>query len=138
MQEFINETRVLLDKLKKAVPAIFRKYWELPSTIMPKKKHKEISKLSPMKISKKGDFPHISGIFGRKIFFLKNRTRHCKYASLCRKSEKTCDEISRKCQKTGFSGIFPAISVGKLCFFFENRALSHFRYCNFASVCKVS
>ena len=32
------------------------------------------------------------------------------------KSGKTIDEISRKCQKTGFSGIFPAFSAGKKCF----------------------
>ena len=38
------------------------------------------------------------------------------YASLYKKSEKTNDEISRKCQKTGFSGIFPAFSAGKICF----------------------
>ena len=31
-------------------------------------------------------------------------------------SEKTHEEISRKCQKTGFSGIFPAFSAGKICF----------------------
>ena len=33
--------------------------------------------------------------------------------NLCKKSEKTNDEISRKCQKTGFSGIFPAFSAEK-------------------------
>ena len=33
---------------------------------------------------------------------------------LCAKNwKKTNDEISRKCQKTGFSGIFPAFSAGK-------------------------
>ena len=36
---------------------------------------------------------------------------------LCeKKSEKTNDEISRKCQKTGFSSIFPAFSAGKIGF----------------------
>ena len=30
-------------------------------------------------------------------------------------SEKTIEEISRKCQKTSFSGIFPAFSAGKKC-----------------------
>ena len=45
-------------------------------------------------------------------------------ASLCKKSEKTDDEISRKCQKTGFSGIFPAFSAGKI-YFLEIR-LRHF------------
>ena len=73
-----------------------------------------------MKICINGDFRHISGIFGRKKIFLKNRTRphfgHCYYASLSQKSDKTNDEISRKCQKTGFSGIFPAFSAGKICF----------------------
>ena len=33
-----------------------------------------------------------------------------------KKSEKTYEEISRKCQKNGFSGIFPAFSAGKICF----------------------
>ena len=33
---------------------------------------------------------------------------------LCAKNQnKTNDKISRKCQKTGFSGIFPAFSAGK-------------------------
>jgi len=35
---------------------------------------------------------------------------------LCKKPEKTNDEISKKCQKTGFSGIFPAFLAGKFCF----------------------
>ena len=39
------------------------------------------------------------------------------YASLCKKSEKNNDEISRKCQKTGFSGIFLTFSAGN--FFFR-------------------
>ena len=73
-----------------------------------------------MKICKNGNFRHISGILDRKKIFLQNRTRsyfeHCQYAFLCKKSEKTNDEISRKCQKTGFSGIFPAFSAGKICF----------------------
>ena len=63
-----------------------------------------------------GDFRHISSIFGRKNFFSKSDRlcfEHSYYASLCKKSEKTNDEISRKRQKTGFSGIFPAFSAGK-------------------------
>ena len=63
-----------------------------------------------MKIGENGDFLHISGIFGQKKIFLKNRTRQCfehsKYASLCQKSEKTNDQIPRKCPKSGFSSIF--------------------------------
>ena len=39
------------------------------------------------------------------------------------KSEKTNDEISRKCQKTGFSGIFPAFSAGNE--FFPEIGLRH-------------
>ena len=45
-----------------------------------------------MKIGERRDFRH---------FFSKNQ-------------KKTNDEISRKCQKTGFSGIFPAFSPGKI------------------------
>ena len=59
-------------------------------------KKQEIYRKSPMKMCKKA----ISGIFGSA--FLKNRTRpyfgHC---YLCKQSEKTNDEISRKCQKLG-------------------------------------
>ena len=67
-----------------------------------------------MKICKNNDFWNISGILGQKRIFLKNWTWPCfVYASLCKKSEKTNDEISRKCPKTGFSGIFPAFSAGK-------------------------
>ena len=73
-----------------------------------------------MKMCKNGDFRHISGIFGRKKVFLKNRARpyfdYCYYAFLNKESVKTNDEISKKCQKTGFSGIFPAFSAGKICF----------------------
>ena len=66
----------------------------------------------------------ISGIFpaflAGKKFFSKIRlghvlsivnTRFC-----AKKSEKTNGKISRKCQKTGFSGIFPTFSAGKICF----------------------
>ena len=71
-----------------------------------------------MKICKNGHFQHISGIFCRKKTFLKNQTRPCfehsEYETLCKKSEKTNDEISKKYQKTGFSGIFPAFSAGKM------------------------
>ena len=53
-----------------------------------------------MKISKNDDFRHISGIFGQKKNFLKNRTPslfgHCHFASLCQKSEKTNEPIPRK------------------------------------------
>ena len=57
---------------------------------------------------------------------------------LCaKKIEETNDEISRKCQKTGFSGIFPAFSAGKK-MFFENWAPSHLGHCHFASLCQKS
>ena len=76
---------------------------------------------------KNGDFRHISGIFGRKKIFLKNRARpyfdYCYYAFLNKQSVKTIDEISRKCQKIGFSGIFPAFSAGKK--FFSKIGLGH-------------
>ena len=42
---------------------------------------------------------------------------------LCKKSEKTNDKISRKCQKTGFSGTFPAFSAKKK--FFSKIGLRH-------------
>ena len=75
---------------------------------------------SPMKMCKKA----ISGIFpafsvGKK-FFLKITLGHALAIAIThfwtKKSIKTNDEISRKCQKTGFSGIFPAFSAGKKCF----------------------
>ena len=73
-----------------------------------------------MKICKNGDFRHISGIFGRKKNFSKIRLGHILdiiNTLLCaKKLEKTSDEISRKCPKTGFSGIFPAFSPGKIGF----------------------
>ena len=40
-----------------------------------------------------------------------------------KKSEKTNDEISRKCQKTSFSGIFPTFSAGKK--YFSKIGLRH-------------
>ena len=83
----------------------------------------------------------IPGIFGRKKVFLKNGTRpyfgHYQCASLWKKSEKTNDEISRKCQKTGFSGIFPAFSAGNE-FFSGNWSPSHFGYYHFAPLCQKS
>ena len=70
----------------------------------------------------KRDLRHISGIFGRKKVFLKNRTwpcfGHCCYAFLNKKSVKTDDEISNKRQKTSFSGIF-----GRKSTLIENPAL---------------
>ena len=86
-----------------------------------------------MKMCKNGDFRHISGIFGWKKVFLKNRSRscfgHCYCAFLNKKSVKTNDEISRKHRKTEFSGIF-----GRKNTFLENRAPSYFRYSHFACV----
>ena len=61
-----NEENPFFPAPQSAVPAIFRKYRELLSTIFYVNKNKEISQLSPMKICKNGDFRHISGIFGRK------------------------------------------------------------------------
>ena len=52
------------------------------------------------KMPKNRFFRHISGIFGRKIFFFKNRAPslfgHCHFGSLCQKSEKTNGSIPRK------------------------------------------
>ena len=66
-----------------AVPAIFRKYRELLSTIfyVNKNENKKISQLRPMKVWKNGAFRHISVFFGWKRKFLKNWTgsyfEHC-------------------------------------------------------------
>ena len=68
-----------------------------------------------MKICKNGNFRYIYGIFDRKKKFSKIGLGHVlsnPNTSLSKKSEKTNDEISRKCPKTGFSGIFPAFSAG--------------------------
>ena len=90
-----------------AVPAIFTKYWELLSLhfMWKNKKYKE---KVPWKCAKTA----ISGIFGRKKVFLKNRTQtrpcfgHCYYTFLNKRSVKTDDEISSKRQKTGFRAYF--------------------------------
>ena len=85
-----------------------------------------------------GKFPAFSA--GKK-FFLKNPAwsyfDHWYYAFLNKKSVKTNDKISRKCQKTGCSGIFPAFLAEKK-MFFDNRAPSHFGHCHFASLGKKS
>ena len=83
----------------------------------------------------------ISGIFeafsAGKEFFLKIGLGHVlsiANAHLYGKNQKkTNDEISRKCQKTDFSGIFPAFSAGNE-FFSGNRAPSHFGHNHFASL----
>ena len=62
-----------------------------------------------MKISKNGDFRYISGIYPEKILSKigLGHVLSIANAHLCgKKPEKTNDEISRKCPKTGFSGIF--------------------------------
>ena len=68
----------------------------------------------------KRQFPAYFRHFRPEKVFIKNRTRpyfgHCYYTFLNKESVKTNDEISRKCQKPGFSGIFPAFSAGKICF----------------------
>ena len=141
---------ILFFQWKSAVPAIFREFRLQKSVLLTIEqclmvgivinnvfvwKNNKIKGKSPIKICTNSDFRHISSIFGRKRIFLKNRTRP--YASLCKKSDKTNEEISRKCQKTGFFSIFPAFSAGNE-FFFENRAPSHFEYCHFASLCQKS
>ena len=70
-----------------------------------------------MKNCKSGDFRYISSIFSwKKMTWL----RHV-LASLIRifeqKMRKNNDEISRKCPKADFPGIFPAFSAGKKCFY---------------------
>ena len=100
------------------------------------KKQSNIRKKSDENLQKRR-FPAYFRHFRPEKIFLKNRTRscfeHCYGASLSKKSEKTNDEISRECQKIGFSGIF-----GRKNMFYENRAPAHFRYCHLASVCKIS
>ena len=73
----------------------------------------------------------ISGIFplfsAGKNFFSKIGFGHVlgiANTRLCAKNQKkTNDEISKKCQKTGFSGIFPAFSAGNE--FFPEIGLRH-------------
>ena len=69
---------------------------------------------------KNGNFRHISGIFNRKKIFLKNRTRHVLSifnTHLCAMHWAEQMMKSREnAKKTGFSGIFPAFSAGKICF----------------------
>ena len=65
-----------------------------------------------MKICKNGDFLHISGIFDWKRIFLKNVLSIANAHLYGKKSEKTNNQISRKCQKTGFSSIFLSFLAG--------------------------
>ena len=73
-----------------------------------------------MKIYKNGDFRHISGIFSRKKKISQKLDSAIFWTllirSLSKKSEISNNEIPRKCQKTVFSGIFPAFLAGKICF----------------------
>ena len=77
---------------KSTVPVIFRKFWHQKSVLMTIEtslmvvivinnvfvsKNNEIRRKNLNKICKNGDFRHISGIFGRKKIFLKNRTQSC-------------------------------------------------------------
>ena len=77
---------------KLAVPAIFEKFRVQKKVLMTIEpclmvgivinnifewKNNEIKGKSPMKICKNGEFRHISGNFGRKKIFLKNRTQPC-------------------------------------------------------------
>ena len=101
-------------------------------------KNNEIWKKNPKQNLQKRRVAAYFRHFRPKKNFLKNRILSCfehyYYASLCKKSEKTNDKISRKCQKIGFSSIFSAFPAKN--FFFENRAPSHFGHCHFASLCE--
>ena len=82
-------------------------------------KTRNIQKKSDENVQKRR-FPAYFRYFRPEKVFVKNRTRpyfgHCYYTFLNKESIKTNDEISRKCQKPSFSGIFPAFSAGKICF----------------------
>ena len=83
---------ILFFRRKLAVPAIFRQFRLQKSVFLTIEtclmvgiainnvfvwKNNEIWRKNPNKICKNGDFRHISGIFGRKNFFSKNRTQSC-------------------------------------------------------------
>ena len=83
---------ILFFQRKLAVPAIFRQFRLQKSVFLTIEtclmvgiainnvfvwKNNKIWRKTPNKIWKNGDFWHISGIFGWKKFFLKNRTRPC-------------------------------------------------------------
>ena len=91
------------------------------------KNQKKLMKESRENVKKTG-FPAYFWYFRPEKVFLKNRTPpcfgHCYYAFLNKQSVKTNEEILRKCQKNGFSGIFPAFSAGNE-FFFSKIWLCH-------------
>ena len=93
-----------------------------------------------MKICKNGHFQHISGIFGRKKLFLKIGLDHIlgiPDTHICAKNQKKIMMKSRENAKKPVFPAYKAFSAGKENMFLENRSLSHFRHCHFASVCKI-
>ena len=73
--------------------------WSIANTHLHAKNQKKLS-MKSRKMPKNRFFRHISGIFGRKNYFFENQAPshfgHCHFASLCQKSEKTNEPISRK------------------------------------------
>ena len=92
------------------------------------KKQRNIREKSEQNLQN-GDFRHISGIFGRKKIFLKNRGPIAILWALLigiflQKIRKKLMMKSREnVKKTGFSGIFPVFSAGKK--FFPEIGLRH-------------
>ena len=89
-----------------------------------------------MKICKNDDFWYISGIFGRKKIFSKiglSQVLGIPNMHLCAKNQK---KLMMKSQENAKNQVYPAFLAGKKCIS-KLRPL-HFRYCNFASVCKIS
>ena len=91
------------------------------------KKQRNIWKKHNENLQKRRFPPYFQNFRTEKIFFLKFWLGHIltivNKHLWALKSEKTNDKISRKCQKTGFSGIFPAFSTGKI--FFSKIGLLH-------------
>ena len=115
------------------------------------KKSKKKSEKNNEAISRNGRKPIFRAQFGPfsdqtgpKNFFFKNKVPpHFKFyniTSLCKKSEKINEAISRKAQKPLFWAHFGPISdpIGPTKFFIKNRALSHLRVYHFAPLCKKS
>ena len=95
---------------------------------------------SPMKIYKNGNFRHISSIFGRKKIFLKNWTKIF-WALLIRIFEqKNLKKQMMKSRENAKNSVFLAYfwHFWPEKYVFRKRAMSHFRHCHFAPVCKIS
>ena len=103
-------------------------------------KDNKIQGKSLMKISKNGDFWHISGIFGRKKFFSKIGLGHVMSIANMHLCAKNWKKLMMKVREMAKNQFFRHISsiFGRKNTFFENRTRSHFRHCHFSWVCQIS